>query len=527
MKINKVEIKNFYSVKNIVLNFDKFKGVILVEGKNKDTGGSNGSGKSVLIEAVVWGIFGRTIRKSTEEALVNSQNKRECVVRITVNNDMVIERGKKPTHLRFIVGGEDRSQANALETQKLIDETLNTNYKVFLASTVFGQQNTMGFVNATPDDKRTIIKNFLNLDDLFALRESVKYLKSQYSQTIKKQNAIVAEHEISIASFDKKLKDLSKLREEVEGKYDEAALSMSLQEVISLETSNKSNRDNIAAAKKKIHNSTVDVETLRIKLKNPKKLDYCTECGQPVEKRASPEQLERDLDYAKQIVAEQEEEITSSEAQITPLPISSSEYHKVIDYNQLKKESDTFEGLREETKEKIQRAHDIKQDYNNKYEIMRFWEKAFSEAGLVKYIIRNILNYLNGKVNFYLSHLSKGKFFIEFNEELKETITHAGREVHYISLSGGEKRKIDLAVLLGLQKLLALSSKDESNLMFFDEIAENLDQDGLDGLYILLSELKKEKTLFVITHNNYLKSLMDNVKTLTITKSKGTSTLGK
>jgi len=500
MKINKVEIKNFYSVKNIVLNFDKFKGVILVEGKNKDTGGSNGSGKSVLIEAVVWGIFGRTIRKSTEEALVNSQNKRECVVRITVNNDMVIERGKKPTHLRFIVGGEDRSQANALETQKLIDETL---------------------------DKRTIIKNFLNLDDLFALRESVKYLKSQYSQTIKKQNAIVAEHEISIASFDKKLKDLSKLREEVEGKYDEAALSMSLQEVISLETSNKSNRDNIAAAKKKIHNSTVDVETLRIKLKNPKKLDYCTECGQPVEKRASPEQLERDLDYAKQIVAEQEEEITSSEAQITPLPISSSEYHKVIDYNQLKKESDTFEGLREETKEKIQRAHDIKQDYNNKYEIMRFWEKAFSEAGLVKYIIRNILNYLNGKVNFYLSHLSKGKFFIEFNEELKETITHAGREVHYISLSGGEKRKIDLAVLLGLQKLLALSSKDESNLMFFDEIAENLDQDGLDGLYILLSELKKEKTLFVITHNNYLKSLMDNVKTLTITKSKGTSTLGK
>ena len=61
--------------------------------------------------------------------------------------------------------------------------------------------------------------------------------------------------------------------------------------------------------------------------------------------------------------------------------------------------------------------------------------------------------------------------------------------------------------------------------MFFDEIAENLDQDGLDGLYILLSELKKDKTLFVITHNNYLKSLLDNVKTLTITKSKGISTL--
>ena len=59
--------------------------------------------------------------------------------------------------------------------------------------------------------------------------------------------------------------------------------------------------------------------------------------------------------------------------------------------------------------------------------------------------------------------------------------------------------------------------------MFFDEVAENLDQEGLEGLYILLSELKKDKTLFVITHNNYLKSLMDNARTLTIIKSKGIS----
>jgi len=56
-------------------------------------------------------------------------------------------------------------------------------------------------------------------------------------------------------------------------------------------------------------------------------------------------------------------------------------------------------------------------------------------------------------------------------------------------------------------------------------VAESLDQDGLDGLYILLSELKENKTLFVITHNNYLKSLMDNVRTLSITKYKGISSL--
>ena len=143
MRINKVEINNFYSIKNATLNFDKFKGVVLVQGKNKDTGGSNGSGKSALIEAVVWGLFGKTIRKSTEEALINVYTKKKCSVRITVNDNVVIERGKKPTYLRFFVGEEERTLDNALNTQRLIEEYLKTNYKVFLASTVFGQQNNI------------------------------------------------------------------------------------------------------------------------------------------------------------------------------------------------------------------------------------------------------------------------------------------------------------------------------------------------------------------------------------------------
>ncbi len=156
---------------------------------------------------------------------------------------------------------------------------------------------------------------------------------------------------------------------------------------------------------------------------------------------------------------------------------------------------------------------------------MKFWEKAFSENGVVKFVIRNVLEYFNAKVNFYLSHLSQGKFFIEFDESLTETITHKSHTIHYISLSGGEKKKISLAVMLGLQSLLKISNTEDVNIMFFDEIAESLDAEGMEGLYILLSELKKTKTLYVITHNNYLKSLMDNAKTVTMIKSNGTSKL--
>ena len=149
----------------------------------------------------------------------------------------------------------------------------------------------------------------------------------------------------------------------------------------------------------------------------------------------------------------------------------------------------------------------------------------FFESGIVKYVIKNILDYFNSKVNENLAHLSQGKFFIQFDEELRETITHNDEVISYMSLSGGEKRKVSLAVMLGLQELLKVAHNQKNNIMFFDEVGENLDREGLEGLYILLSELKKDKTLFVITHNNYLKSLMDNAKTITMIKSNGVSKL--
>ena len=196
-----------------------------------------------------------------------------------------------------------------------------------------------------------------------------------------------------------------------------------------------------------------------------------------------------------------------------------------MEYKSLQKDITTYEELKGETLDKKQKAHDEKQDLNNKYEIMRFWEKAFSESGIVKYVIKNILDYFNSKVNENLAHLSQGKFFIQFDEELRETITHNDEVISYMSLSGGEKRKVSLAVMLGLQELLKIAHNQKNNIMFFDEVGENLDREGLDGLYILLSELKKDKTLFVITHNNYLKSLMDNAKTITMIKSNGVSKL--
>jgi len=523
MNINKVEISNFYSIKDVKLSFDKYKGIVLIEGQNKDTGGSNGSGKSALIEAVVWGLFGRTIRKSTEDALVNNQSKKGCSVRITVNKDYVIERGKRPTLLRFYHKDKELTQDNATNTQNLIEETLHTNYKVFLASTVFGQQNHIEFINATPDDKRTIIKNFLNLEELFSLRDSVKYLKSQNSQGIKKCDTLISEYEKTIKKFDKELSKLCELQSEIENTDASKALETPLSDILEIERSNDEKEYKIANLKRGLINLNTRQKEIKKSLENPNEIIQCKSCGQPVSKSVHPKRLMVEYSDLESEIEETTEEIQKLQSEFRTPPISSLDYHKVHEYRTLKKETETYESLKSETLQDLQNAHDEKAALLSQYDIMKFWEKAFSEQGIVKYIIKNVLEYFNSKVNFYLSHLSQGKFFITFDEELKETITHYDRSIPYVSLSGGEKKKISLSVMLGLQELLKMSKENNTNLMFFDEVAENLDQEGLEGLYILLSELKKDRSLFVITHNNYLKSLMDNSKCLTMIKANGIS----
>jgi len=521
MKIKRIEISNFYSIKNIEFDIGGLgEGIVMIEGKNKDTKGSNGSGKSAVIEALVWGLFGRTIRKSTEEALVNNRTRKNCVVRIEVN-DLVIERGKRPTFLRLYKNGEEITTDNATNTQTLIDELLNTNYKVFLASTIFGQQNNIEFLTATPDDKRTIIKNFLNLDDLFALRDSVKYLKSEYNQGAKRLTAILEEHQSAVDTYDAEINGAKRLLEEIDPELMDKCRDLTLAEVVAVNE----------------HNQRIDweikdaVRTLKGEQKRAQdflanaRAKTCRSCGQKVKEAMDEGSLADKMAAFDAEIESIQRDLKELNESYKEVVVDPKDYSLVTEYKSIEDKIRFLEGQKEQTLEKLQNVYDERGDYNTNYEIMKFWEKAFSENGVVKFVIRNVLEYFNAKVNFYLSHLSQGKFFIEFDESLSETITHKNHTIHYISLSGGEKKKISLAVMLGLQSLLKISNTEDVNIMFFDEIAESLDAEGMEGLYILLSELKKSKTLYVITHNNYLKSLMDNAKTVTMIKSNGTSKL--
>jgi len=531
MKINKVTIRNFYSIKSLSLAFDKYDGVVLVEGKNKDAGGSNGSGKSAIFEAVVWGLFGRTIRKSNEEAMVNIKAKKDCYVELLLNDNTVIKRSRRPSSLSFFIGDNNLTKESMLETQRCVEDSLKINYKTFLASLVFGQHNDIDFVSSSPDDRRNIIKNFLNLEELFIYKDKAKKLKASYNQEIKSNDALIKEYLSNISDIKVKL---STLRSEIKtwGDVPEDIEAISLEEIIDREGVIARNSFTIGAIEKEVGalKDRQDYLSCLVTEGERELTDLCDKCGNISVKKVTS----MDLDSWDQEIGTIESEIKRLNTKIEgikaeekPVPISSKNYVKYLKYKELVTKEDSLKERKEEYESRLEHIEEEKIKFLTNYEVMKFWDKAFSEQGLIKYIIKNILGFLNKKTNFYLSNLTNGKYIIKFDEELHEEIIHRKSTLSYISLSGGERRKINLAVMLGLQSLLSMTKENIPNILFFDEIAENLDEEGLNGLYILIQELKKTKAVFIITHNKYFKSLFDSANTISITKRNGISSLAR
>jgi DNA repair exonuclease SbcCD ATPase subunit len=498
MRINKVKYQNFYSARNITVDFSQYNGLTIIDGKN-------GAGKSVLFEAVVWGITGRTIRKSTEEAMVNFAAKRECKVEVWIGDDVYIKRSRKPSSLMFKVGDEWLTKEDARATQKAIDTHLNTNYKVLMASMVFGQHSEIDFLGATTDDKRIIIRNFLNLEDIFVIRDRIKAFKSDYSTEKKSIDSVLSEIEGQSKDLGAKIEALGDIPE---------IPDISLEEILAREKEKEECEKNIKAPFNRVSYINSMITSKEKDLKDLLENKACKSCGQSIQDSILEDhkmELENSLSGFRIGLKIQEDLQKKNEEALEKIniPISSKEYAALTDKI---RDAESLSIYKHQLQELDIRKEELgvkKLSAIENYEVMRFWEKAFSELGLIRYVIKNVLSFFNDKCNTYLYHLGAGKYFIKFDDQLKEEIWTNKNKISYISLSGGEKRKLNLAVMLGLQDLLQLTSKGRSNLLFFDEIGENLDAEGLYGLYILLQQIKKEgKTIFLITHNDHFKSLL-------------------
>lgn len=502
MLLKKIQIKNFLSIKDIEVNFDNYDGVIQIAGENRDSSRSNGSGKSSVVESVVYALFGRTLRGINKETIVNDIYGEALLVRLYVN-DIYIERGLKPSTLKVFRGDVELTQANQTETQKWIDDYLKINYKIFVYSVIYGQHNLFKFLSASPDDKRNILKNYLNVQEYFVLREKAKGIRLELKSKLRSNDLIIED-------VKKSLKDVQDKIQAVEKESNDLNLpDISLEEILELENKKKQVEILISTLYGKTGRNTQLLAD-----------DYiCNSCGQKVKsKDVDREKIKKEND-------EIDLEIAKAKIQLRDIkiPISSKEYGKIIKLKELQAQKANLIIFRDDYDKKIQKINQEQEDFIKVYDVMKFWEVAFSEEGLFKYLIINILEYFNTKCNYYLAFLSNGSLYLEFDTSLNETIISNKRTKIYESLSGGEQKMIDLSIVLALNNLLALNGNLDCNIIFLDEFVDSLDYIGVIGLYNLLVELKKTKKIFIITHNKDLQNLLENDSKISIIKEQGIS----
>ena len=526
MNIKSIKIQNFYSFESAEINFDKFNNLVLIKGINKDAKGSNGAGKSAFVEAIYFGLTGKTIRKSTEEAMIHVKHKKHCFVELDLDNGVKIFRQKKPSKLRVFVEGREETQESIAKTQAHIDSLLNISYKVLLSSMFFGQGNSNSFLDCSAEDKRNIVKTFLDLDDIFEMRDRIKSHKAQFYNTMKEQDSLIAEHQSMINEFTSKIDNLKKAKTNFSS-YEASTLSLSLDDILASEEAESIRCWQLSQVSSEIETIEKQLHKLKNMVKNPASKAVCGKCGQPIKETTNKAFLGIEVAEAEKAQVILLNSLESLEDAKVDIPVSSREYSKILAYKELCRDETNYEELIKSYREKISIREKSKAENKLDYEVMRFWEKAFSQQGIIKFIIKNILDFLNSKVNYYLSFLTNSKYNLYFDEELNEKVVTNDQDIQYISLSGGEKRKVNLAVTMALKDLLLLTDKNQTNVLFLDEIAENLDEEGINGLYNLLQEITKDKLIFIITHNKHLKTLLHSAPRLSIIKSKGVSKITK
>jgi len=153
-----------------------------------------------------------------------------------------------------------------------------------------------------------------------------------------------------------------------------------------------------------------------------------------------------------------------------------------------------------------------------------FWQTGFGDSGIRKFVIEGIIPALNARIAHWLQFLIDGRITLEFDNELDERIQRNppdGDPFVYHAMSGGERRRLNLAVSQAFAHVMMLNSGTYPSLVFLDEVTTNIDQMGVVGVYNMIVELAKDRQVFITTHDQNLLEMLDGCEQITLEKRGG------
>lgn len=564
IKFEKVLVKNFLSVgdKELILSFKK--GVNLITGENKDNESRNGVGKTTILESIYWCLFGNTIRDIKKEKILHNQTKSSCKVSLFfyINDDSYeITRSLEPTKLLIFKNNKDITLSTIPKTEELIKELLNANEEVFQNAVIMTANNTLPFMAQKKIDKRKFVEGILNLG-IFG--EMLLKIRSEYND-IKKTNDLKVKDfsnaQKNLEIFEnqkKKFEENQKQRiEKIENKIKNNKEELkNLQkenisenkdikiEIENLEKIIENIENKIKETSKELKEKTEIKNKIKFSIQNNtrsrdgflKKGNICPSCKREYD---DAHHIKDEIENLNGIIKKEEKEYKKAELlekecddNIANLEISlskervnlknktkesmQSSLHEEKVKNILKKieeDENELKSVKEEIfedkniKDIQKQIEDLEKEIDEIQKNLTILENCkfiVSEEGVKTFIVKKIISLLNSQLNFYLKSLD-APCTCEFDEMFEETIYNLqGKECSYFNFSGGERKRIDIAILFMFQDILKLQTGISFNFSMYDELFDSaLDEKGVNKILELLRERtqKYEEAVYIISHN--------------------------
>ena len=511
--------------------------------------GENGSGKSTMLDALCFGLFGKPFRSIVKPNLVNSINQKECMVEIefdTGNKSYKIIRGIKPNVFEIWCNGELINQdAASRDYQEYLEKfVIKLNYKSFTQIAVLGSASFTPFMQLSNTDRRAIIEDLLDIQIFSTMNGIVREKMSNNKDlTISKKHDIdikQQQHEIKekhiqqlkqnsddkIAEYEQDITDNSQF---VDVLISESITYNKDIEVLQAEVTSRLETEQKV---KKFNQLEAQIETNLNKFKKDINFfehnDNCPTCRQAIDKQFKEEevgnlnskvtectvgltQLEiKLLEEQNKLnqISEKQKQIQELQIKIATHNTSITEVKKYItriekqikDLDDSKQISDGEEVILKELKEKLEASENELRELIDEKTYYEVASGLLKDTGIKTKIIKQYLPIINKLVNKYLASLD---FFVNFNldESFKETIKSRFRdEFTYNNFSEGEKQRIDMALMLTWRSIAKLKNSSNTNLLILDEIFDSsLDTNGTEELIKILHMLE-DVNLYVISH---------------------------
>jgi len=580
IRIKNLTVKNFMSVGNVTqaVDFDR-KDLTLVLGENIDLGGDdsgsrNGTGKTTIINALSYALYGAALTNIRKDNLINKTNGKGMIVTVEFEKDGTdyrIERGRKPNTMAFYVGNVEReitdeSQGDSRETQADIERMLGMSWDMFRHIVALNTY-TEPFLSLKANDQRTIIEQLLGITVLSEKAERLKELNKATKDAIQQEEFRIkavtdANHRIQeqIESFKRRQvlwqkkhdSDLAYLQKG----YDELSLIDIEAELAAHKALTEYNQQvkDISDLTKAVKRAELDedrenkvVERLQREIAALE--DHrCHACGQDLhdgDHATAMTKKQKELqEAALQVLATNGQwiELTGALAEIGAAGAQPRVYydresdafeHRSSMANILSQiaskhaEADPYaEQIEEMSTQALETVtYDTINELGNVRDHQEFLLKLLTnkDSFIRKRIIDQNLSYLNARLGQYLDRIGL-PHVVKFNNDLTVSITELGRELDFDNLSRGERNRLILSLSWAFRDVWE-SLYQPVNLLFIDELVDSgMDASGVESALAILKRMSREahKSIWLVSHKDELAGRVNNI--LTVVKENGFTT---